>query len=538
MITALYERLSRDDEQVGESNSITNQKAYLENYAQQHGFSNCRHYTDDGYSGGNFERPGWKQLIADIEAGKVAAVLAKDMSRVGRNYLQTGFYTDVLFRQKHVRFIAINNGIDNSNPSSGEFAPFLNVMNEWYLRDQSRKVTAAYQLKGRQGLPTNNNCIYGYRKDPEDKNHWLIDDEAAAVVRHIFQLALDGLGPYTIAKRLTAERVLCPAAYNVVHETSMKRSGTNMTRPYAWNGATVTNILTRPEYLGHTVNFRSSKASFKEKRKPNAPDRWMTFPDTHEAIVAPEVWNMAQVTLTSRRRVNAEGKTNPLTGLLYCAECGAKLHNHRSSEDDCYNCPTYTQKNACCSHYIRTNTVKQLLLEAIQTVSKYAIGNELSFAAQVREASQMQQALESRELYAEIHAAENRLAELNIVLNKLYEGYALKKIPEQRYESLSKAYEQEQQRLQEQTQRNKAVLQARQTTADGIQKFLALARQYRNITELTTPILNAFIDKVIVHAPYKENGKRKMILDIYFRFIGNFKIPTEGENANEHYSVV
>ena len=311
-----------------------------------------------------------------------------------------------------------------------------------------------------------------------------------------------------------------------------------MTRPYAWNGATVTNILTRPEYLGHTVNFRSSKASFKEKRKPNTPDMRMTFPDTHEAIVAPEVWNMAQVTLTSRRRVNAEGKTNPLTGLLYCAECGAKLHNHRSSEEDCYNCPTYTQKNACCSHYIRTNTVKQLLLEAIQTVSKYAIENELSFAAQVREASQVQQALESRTLHVEIHAAENRLAELDIVLNKLYEGYALGKIPEQRYESLSRAYEQEQQRLQTQMQRNKAVLQAHQTTADGIQKFLALARQYRNITELTTPVLNAFIDKVIVHAPYKENGKRKMILDIYFRFIGNFKIPTEGEHENEHYSVV
>ncbi len=538
MITALYERLSRDDGQLGESNSIMNQKIYLENYAQQHGFTNCQHYTDDGYSGGNFERPGWKQLIADIEAGKVAAVLAKDMSRIGRNYLQTGFYTDVLFRQKHVRFIAVNNGIDNSNPSSGEFAPFLNIMNEWYLRDQSRKVTAAYQLKGKQGLPTNNNCIYGYRKDPEDKSHWLIDDEAAAVVRHIFQLALEGLGPYTIAKRLASERVLCPAAYNVIHETSMKRSGTNMTRPYAWNGATVTNILTRPEYLGHTVNFRSSKASFKEKRKPNTPDRRMTFPDTHEAIVAPEVWNMAQVTLTSRRRVNIEGKPNPLTGLLYCAECGAKLHSHRNGEENCYNCPTYTQKKACCSHYIRTSTVKQLLLEAIQTVSKYAIENELSFAAQVREATQVQQALESRELCAEIHTAENRLAELNIVLNKQYEGYALERIPEQRYESLSRAYEQEQQRLQTQLQRNKAVLQARQTTADGIQKFLALAHQYRNITELTTPVLNAFIDKVIVHAPYKGNGKRKMTMDIYFRFIGNFKIPTEGELANEHYSVV
>ena len=538
MITALYERLSRDDEQVGESNSITNQKIYLENYAQQHGFTNWQHYTDDGYSGGNFERPGWKQLIADIEAGKVAAVLAKDMSRIGRNYLQTGFYTDVLFRQKHVRFIAVNNGIDNSNPSSGEFAPFLNVMNEWYLRDQSRKVTAAYQLKGKQGLPTNNNCLYGYSKDSEDKNHWLVDEEAATVIRHIFQLALNGLGPYTIAKQLAAEKVLCPAAYNVVHETSMKRSNTNMTQPYAWNGATVTNILTRPEYLGHTVNFRSSKASFKEKRKPNTPDMRMTFPDTHEAIVAPEVWNMAQVTLTSRRRVNVEGKPNPLTGLLYCTECGAKLHNHHNDKEDCYNCPTYTQKNACCSHYIRTNTVKQLLLETIQTVSKYAIENELSFAAQVREASQVQQALESRTLYVEIHAAENRLAELNIVLNKLYEGYALGKIPEQRYESLSGAYEQEQQRLQEQTQRNKAVLQARQTTGDGIQKFLVLARQYRKITELTTPVLNAFIEKVIVHAPYKENGKRKMTLDVYFRFIGNFKIPTEGEHENEHYSVV
>ena len=538
MITALYERLSRDDEQLGESNSITNQKIYLENYAQQHGFTNCQHYIDDGYSGGNFERPGWKQLIADIEAGKITTVLAKDMSRVGRNYLQTGFYTDVLFRQKHVRFIAVNNGIDNSNPSTGEFAPFLNVMNEWYLRDQSRKVTTAYQLKGKQGLPTNNNCIYGYRKDPEDKNHWLVDEEASAVVRHIFQLALEGLGPYTIAKRLTAERVLCPAAYNVVHETSMKRSSANMTRPYAWNGATVTNILTHPEYLGHTVNFRSSKASFKEKRKPNAPDMRMTFPNTHEAIVAPEVWNMAQVVLQSRRRVNAEGKPNPLTGLLYCAECGAKLHNHRNGEENCYNCPSYTQKNACCSHYILTSTVKQLLLEAIQTVSKYAIENEFSFAVRVREASQMQQALESRTLHVEIHAAENRLAELGIVLNKLYEGCALGRIPEQRYESLSRAYEQEQQRLQTQIQRNKAVLRAHQTTADGIQKFLALARQYRDITELTTPVLNAFIEKVIVHAPYKENGKRKMTLDIYFRFIGNFKIPTEGEHENEHYSVV
>ena len=245
-VTALYERLSRDDEQANESLSITNQKSYLAEYAARNGFTNCRHYTDDGYSGGNFDRPGWKQLIADIDAGKVGVVIAKDLSRVGRDYIETGFYTEVYFRQKDIRFIAIGNGVDTINPVSGEFAPFMNVLNEMYLRDQSRKMRACYHQKGNAGLPTNNLCIYGYCKDPEDRNHWLVDEKAAAVVRRIFELAMECHGPYEIARILEQEQIYCPAYYNTIHDNCMNRSNTNMSQPYAWNGVTVTNILKRP----------------------------------------------------------------------------------------------------------------------------------------------------------------------------------------------------------------------------------------------------------------------------------------------------
>lgn len=235
-MTALYERLSRDDDLQGDSNSIVNQKLYLQAYAEEHGFANCRHYTDDGYSGGNFERPGWKQLIADIEAGKVGTVIAKDMSRVGRNYLETGFYTEVVFRKCSVRFIAIANGVDNINPESGEFVPILNVMNEWYLRDQSRKMITAYRQKGNAGLPTNNNCIYGYKKDPEQKNHWLVDEEAAQVVRRIYQMACEGHGAYEIARMLTQEKVDSPGFYFSQHRCGMRQNYMDASRAHDWNG--------------------------------------------------------------------------------------------------------------------------------------------------------------------------------------------------------------------------------------------------------------------------------------------------------------
>ena len=285
-ITALYERLSRDDESAGDSNSIINQKKYLEGYAAQHSFSNIVHYTDDGWSGGNFDRPAWKRLVADIEAGKVALVLTKDMSRIGRDYLQTGFYTEVLFRKFGVRFIAIGNSIDSDDPSSSEFAPFVNIMSEWYLRDLSRKQRTAIRVKGESGKPTTNCAIYGYKKDPNDKYHWLVDEEAAAVVRRIYQLAIEGHGLSDIANILYRDQVESPAAYLARHGRGVWKSRESIDRPYAWSDFIVGKILSKPEYMGHTVNFRSHKESYKDKQPVyHAPEDWLIFENTHEAIV-------------------------------------------------------------------------------------------------------------------------------------------------------------------------------------------------------------------------------------------------------------
>ena len=294
-ITALYERLSRDDDLTGDSNSIINQKKYLEAYARQQGYENLVHYTDDGYSGGNFDRPAWKDLIADIEAGKVAHVIVKDMSRAGRDYLQTGFYTEVFFRQHGVHFVAIANSVDSNDQNSNEFAPFLNIMNEWYLRDLSRKQKAAVRVKGESGKPTTNIAIYGYKKDPQDKYHWLIDEEAAAVVRRIFRLTIEGNGPYEIARILFDEQVETPAVYFGKKGMGVWKSRKEFPNPYNWSGYIVGQILSKPEYMGHTVNFRSHKASYKDKSSvPNPKEEWLIFENTHEAIVDKETWELAQ----------------------------------------------------------------------------------------------------------------------------------------------------------------------------------------------------------------------------------------------------
>ena len=303
-ITALYERLSRDDDNAGDSNSIVNQKKYLESYAQQRGYTNCRHYTDDGWSGGNFERPAWKQLVADIEAGKVAHVIVKDMSRAGRDYLQTGFYTEVFFRQHGVHFVAIANGVDSDDQNSNEFAPFLNIMNEWYLRDLSRKQKTAIRVKGESGKPTTNCAIYGYKKDPENKYHWLIDEEAAAVVRRIFRLTIEGKGPYDIARILFEDKVETPAVYFGKQGKGIWKSKEEFSNPYNWSGYVVGQILSKPEYMGHTVNFRSHKQSYKDKNAVMNPrEDWLIFEDTHEAIVDRETWELAQKLRKTAKRI-------------------------------------------------------------------------------------------------------------------------------------------------------------------------------------------------------------------------------------------
>lgn len=533
LITALYERLSRDDDQQGDSNSIVNQKSYLTTYAADHGFAHCRHYTDDGFSGGNFERPGWKQLIADIDAGLVGVVIAKDLSRVGRDYIQTGFYTEVYFRRKGVRFIAIGNGVDTVNPISSEFAPFMNVLNEMYLREQSKKMRTFFRQRGNSGIPTNTLCVYGYRKDPADKNHWLVDDEAAAVVRRIYQLAIDCHGPYEIARILEADKVECPAYYNATHDTCMKRSNTDMSKPYAWNGVTVSNILQRPEYMGHTVNFRSSKNGLKAKRQTKPQEEWMIFKDTHEAIIPEDRWQLAQCVLAVRRRTDSTGEANPLTGKLYCAECGARLNNHRSrakqtgrESDDYYDCPTYSQgKGNCCCHYVTTAFIRSVLLQMIRSVSRYAVSDEAAFADQVRALSEVRHADAVKDMTAEAAKSRKRIAELDTIIQKLYESYALGKTPESRFNLLSSTYEKEQAQLKDKLAKTEEALGTYHADTTNIEAFMTLARQYRDTDELTASVINSFIDRVVVHAPKKVNGQRHVQIDVIFRFIGYFTVP-------------
>ena len=546
-ITALYERLSRDDELAGESNSIVNQKRYLESYAEQHGYTNIVHYTDDGWSGGNFDRPDWKRLIGDIEAGLVGTVLVKDMSRVGRDYLQTGFYTEVLFRQHGVHFIAVANNVDSEDTSTNEFAPFLNIMNEWYLRDQSRKVKAAVQTKGKAGLHTTGNAIYGYRKDPEDKNHWLIDEEAAEVVRRIFRLAIEGNGPHTIARKLMKDGIETPANY-FAKKGLGTWSGTKKSGPYDWNGETVSKILAKPEYIGHTVNFRTHKESYKSKRVlPNPEEEWMIFENTHDPIVDVETWELAQKLRKTVRRSDIVQEANPLTGLLYCADCGGKMFRHRKQYNtksegekiyDIYECGTYSRSRRrtvqeCSGHYVPTDAVRELILITLRTICPWAIKNKEEFATRVREESELRQKDAAKEARRQMSIMKKRHAELNVLIQKLYETYAFEKISEERFEALCTGYENEQKDLTTRIAKCQQELDTFEADSDKIEKFLALAEKYTDFSELTTPMINEFVDRIFVHAPDKSSGKREQQIDIYLNFIGDFSIPAEAIQPEE-----
>ena len=549
LITALYERLSRDDDQTGDSNSIVNQKKYLEDYAASHGFENCIHYTDDGWSGGNFERPAWKRMIADIEAGKVGAVLVKDMSRAGRDYLQTGFYTEVMFRQHNVRFIAVANGVDSSDQNSGEFAPFLNIMNEWYLRDCSRKIKAAYQIKAKSGKPTTNVAIYGYIKDPEDKHRWLIDEEAAAVVRRIYHMAVNGKGPMQIAKTLTAEHIHTPAYYLASRGRGLFKSRVDQIPEHQWYPHTVSDILSKPEYMGHTVNLRFYKESYKDKRAIRKPmDEWLIFENTHDAIIDEATWNLVQSLRKTTRRTDQLGEANPLTGLMFCAQCGSKMYNHRTLKKDGsgeldllhdhYDCAVYNQSRPketvkCSSHYISTKSVRTLLLDTLRYVCSYAIRNKAEFMQKVRVASEVQHKEAAKELKRKIARAQKRSAELDILIKKLYESYAMGKIPEKRFDALSAEYEAEQAEIEQIIAADQLDLETYHSDTDRAEQFLALAEKYTDFTELTTPMIHEFVDKILVHAPEKIDGVRTQEVEIYLKYIGRFEIPSPEMTKDE-----
>ena len=546
-ITALYERLSRDDDQVGDSNSIVNQKKYLEGYAAQRGYTNVRHYTDDGWSGGNFDRPAWKQLVADIEAGKVAHVLVKDMSRIGRDYLQTGFYTEVMFRQHGVHFVAIANGVDSDDQNSNEFAPFLNIMNEWYLRDLSRKQRTAIRVKGESGKPTTNSAIYGYKKLPGDKYAWHIDEEAAAVVRRIFRLTIEGKGPYDIARILFDDKVETPAVYFGKQNKGIWKSKEEFPNPYNWSGYIVGQILSKPEYMGHTVNFRSHKQSYKDRTAIKIPqEEWLIFENTHEAIVDKETWELAQKLRKTPRRIDTWGEANPLTGLLYCADCGAKMYNHRSKggtentpyPSDFFDCSTYTlahQKHdtACCGHYISTKALRSLILETVRAAATYAISNQEEFAAKVRAASELRQKEAAKDTKRRLNRDRKRIDELDNIIKKLYESFAVGRITDERFDTLLVEYEAEQKELQASVKADEERLSVFEEDTARVEQFMELAKKYTDFSELTTSMINEFIEKIIVHAPEKMDGDRVQEIEIYLKFIGHFELPAPELTAEE-----
>ena len=495
-ITALYERLSRDDELAGDSNSIVNQKKMLEDYAKCNGYTDLVHFTDDGYSGGNFDRPGWKEMLRQIEDGSIGAVIVKDMSRVGRDYLQVGFYTEVFFREKGVHFVAISNGVDSDINTSSEFVPFLNIMHEWYLRDCRRKIKAVLQAKGRDGKPITNNPPYGYIKDPEDKNR-------------------------------------C-----------------DMSKPYEWAGVSVVRMLEKPEYMGDTVNFRTKKLSYKDKTAvKNDSDEIVVFTDTHEAIIDRKTWYMVQELRKTKRRIKTEGESNPFVGKIFCADCGGKMHYRNEGKragrkwrglpdgsvrttPACYNCGNYNNSHdqsekVCCSHNIQAKVVDQLVLETIQYACKSVRMDERAFVESIRSASEIREQSEAKKLKAALKHQEKRYAELDILLKKVYEDNALGRLPDKRYEMLSAGYEKEQAELEQSIKACREQLTQYAEDTDRTEEFLALVHKYTDITELTPVIINEFVDKILVHKAEKIDGERVMEIEIYLNFIGKVELPAQ-----------
>ena len=524
-ITALYERLSRDDDNAGDSNSIVNQKKYLESYAQQKGYTNCRHYTDDGWSGGNFERPAWKQLIADIEAGKVAHVIVKDMSRAGRDYLQTGFYTEVFFRQHGVNFVAIANSVDSDDQNSNEFAPFLNIMNEWYPRDTSKKVRVSLRQRGTSGKHMGK-PPYGYRCDPEDKNHWILDEEAAQVVKLIFDLCIDGKGPEQIARILEEKQILTTRALYA------KRKKKPMPeRPYHWGNQSIVAILERQEYTGCTCNFKTYSKSYKlKKRIPNEPEDMFYLPDTQEAIVSQAQFDRVQELRKNKRRPVKAERQGLFSGLLFCADCGSKLHFATSKrfegKQDRYVCCHYkSNRGTCTAHYIREDVLREIVLERIRAVNEYIRDDVDAFQEEWLQCRRTDQERSIRDDKKKVEQAKKRLFDLDVIISWLYEDYVLGNLSQDRYKKMSADYEAEQERLKLEIEVIEEWVEQREEMNDGLDAFIVLTQKYVDVEELTQTIVNEYIKKIVVYAPDKSSGKRTQKVKIYFNFVDDVDIP-------------
>ena len=550
-ITALYERLSRDDELQGESNSISNQKLYLEKYAKSQGFTNIRHFTDDGYSGTNFNRPGFNALLDEVKAGNVGIICVKDMSRFGRNYLQVGFYTEILFPDKGVRFIAVNNNIDSDNPTDNEFTPFLNIMNEWYAKDTSKKIKAVFRSRMENGLRCSGSVPYGYYLEPGDKQTLHVDEEAAEVVRRIFRMAAEGTPVGVIAETLMSEKVLIPSAYAEAHKDRLIFKH-DYNDPYYWTTTTVIGIIERKEYLGHTVLGKTVSENFKtKKRKRVAEEDLLIFPDTHEPIIDQETWEKAnRLRKRSPKRVADGSYYHRLSGMVFCADCGARM-GYSSPEavryregpprdsDSSFQCGNYRNRfHGCSSHFIKSSTLENVILEAVRAVTDYVLEDEDAFIEQLMTQWERKQEQQSSIGKDELNAARKRVEELDDLIRRLYENQVKGIMSERQVQKLMSQYDEEQIGLENRIAELEQIHKVDAPKKTDISRFIALVRKYQHITELTDPMLYEFIEKVEVHKATGKGIYRQQQIDVHFNFIGSFMPPAPVITEKERIAAI
>ena len=531
LITALYPRLSHEDELQGESNSISNQKRILETYAKQNGFSNLRWYTDDGYSGANFQRPGFQAMLADIEAGKVGTVIVKDMSRLGRNYLQVGMYTEMIFPQKGVRFIAINDGVDSAQ-GENDFAPLRNIFNEWLVRDTSKKIKAVKRSKGMSGKPITSKPVYGYLMD-EDEN-FIIDEEAAPVVRQIYSLCLAGNGPTKIARMLTEQQIPTPGTLEYRRTGSTRRYHPGYECKWATN--TVVHLLENREYTGCLVNFKTEKPSYKLKHSiENPPEKQAVFENHHEPIIDRETWERVQELRKQRKRPNRYDEVGLFSGILFCADCGSVMYQQRYQTDkrkqDCYICGSYKKRTAdCTAHFIRTDLLTAGVLSNLRKVTSYAAKHEARFMKLLIEQNEDGDRRRNAAKKKELEAAEKRIAELSAIFKRLYEDSVTGRISDERFTELSADYEAEQKELKERAARLREELSKAQEATANAEKFMNVVRRHTTIEELTPTLLREFVEKIVVNESVALDGKRRgklrrQEIEIYYSFVGKVELP-------------
>ena len=535
-ITIIYCRLSVEDikedakgGKADESNSIQNQKEYLTRYAKDHGYTNLKILVDDGYTGTNFNRPGVQEGFELVKQGLVGCWLVKDLSRFGRDYLTVGQYTDIIFPSYDVRFIAVNDGVDSERGDNEGMAAIRNLFNEWYPRDTSKKVRVSLHQRGTSGKHMGK-PPYGYRCDPEDKEHWILDEEAAPVVKMIFDMSIDGKGPEQIARILEEKQILTAKA---LYAKQKKKPLPE--RPYHWIGQSVVGILERQEYTGCTVNFKTYSKSYKlKKRIPNDPENMFYLPDTQEAIVSQAQFDRVQELRKNKRRPAKAERQGFFSGLLFCADCGGKLHFATSKsfegKQDHYVCNHYkSNRGTCTAHYIREDTLRDIVLERIRAVNEYIRSDVDSFQEEYLQCRKADHEQRIRDDKKKVEQAKKRLASLDVIISRLYEDFALGEISKDRYKKMSADYEKEQERLRLEIDVIEEWVKQREEMDEGLNTFIALTQKYVDVEELTQTIVNEYIKKIIVFAPDKSSGKRTQKVKIYFNFVDDVEIPVISE---------